>query len=384
MSSARHIEDHHRMVGRVLGGSYRIVGLIDRGGHGRVYAAEHVRIGTPLAVKMLVGASAHDDGLLARFAQEAEILACLRHPHVVSILDFDFVDGQPYFVMERLEGETLYHRLHRMGALSLSEAVRIAVQIGSGLAAAHEAGIVHRDLKPGNVFLVSARGEPDFVKLLDFGISRSWRQPPERSGTQRRDRGQIWGTPHYMAPEQASGQEDIVDARTDQFALAVVIWEMLTASPPFLGDGVSDILMAIMEGGVPHLDEDYSGVFPPTLDAVLARGMAQQLDDRYPDVVAFVNDLQEASGLPRCTMPPPFASPSSPGAGFESAPPRPQSSRVALRHDPEDALSSAPTLEVDDGPTDDGSLESELDLTDTRPDPTMFSANDTDDTDRSR
>jgi len=296
MSAALQIEDPYvHMIGKVLGGSYRIVGVIDRGGHGSVYAAEHVRIGTPLAVKMLIGASAHNDALLARFAQEAEIVASLRHPHVVTIHDFDFIDGQPYFVMERLEGETLHTRLMREGALHVEDALRIADQVGSALAAAHEAGVVHRDLKPGNVFLLHAPGEPDFVKLIDFGISKRLVAFGYRNRARPSDGGRLHllGTPHYMAPEQALGDGD-VDARTDQFALGTVFWEMITGGVPFLGDGISEVLHAIVDGPTPHLDEEYPGVFPLGLDHVLARALSKEIDGRYPDVGTFVAALHVA------------------------------------------------------------------------------------------
>ncbi|HMJ12143.1 MAG TPA: serine/threonine-protein kinase, partial [Polyangiaceae bacterium] len=205
------------MVGRTLGGTYRIVESLDSGGMGVVFAAEHVRLHRRVAVKVLAQHLAADGSALARFHREADIISRLVHPHIVQILDFDTTeDGSPYIVMEMLEGESLSQHLMQHGRMELVECVRVAAQVASALASIHAAGIVHRDLKPANIYLVNVSGDRSFVKLLDFGISK---HGPSSGLTGEFD---ILGTPDYMAPEQAMGRTALVDARADQFSLAAI------------------------------------------------------------------------------------------------------------------------------------------------------------------
>lgn len=285
------------LLGRVLGGSYRIQRVLDRGGMGTVFEAEHVRLRRPVAVKVLSPQLAHDETAGKRFRREAEIISQLQHPHIVSILDFDATEqGELYIVMELLQGEVLTRRLERDGVPEPSEALRIIEQVAAALSAAHAASVVHRDLKPANIFLVQAEGAPPFVKLLDFGISKFSIALPEASGRVTRE-FDVLGTPDYMAPEQARGKTALVDHRGDQYALAAIAFELLTGSVPFRGDSVLSVLYRVAHLDPPRASETMPGL-PAAVDAVLARALAKQPEQRYPSTLEFARALGEALGRP--------------------------------------------------------------------------------------
>lgn len=281
-------------IGSTLRGTYRIVEVLDQGGMGMVFIAEHTRLKRRVAVKLLAQHLIGDDNALARFHREAEIISQLAHPNIVQVVDFDTTDaGEPYLVMELLKGESLDARLEQHRKLPMVEAVRIAMQAAAGLSAAHEANIVHRDLKPGNIFLVELQGGGSIVKLLDFGISKS-------TGGSRKLTGEfdILGTPDYMAPEQASGKTALVDQRGDQFSLAVIAYQMLTGALPFAGNDVMEILRRVMldtQAAPSVLNEE----LPKTVDEVFAKALAKNPDDRYPNIMEFARSLARATG---CSM----------------------------------------------------------------------------------
>lgn len=280
------------LIGKTLRGTYLITESLDQGGMGMVFVAEHVRLRRKVAVKVLAGHLANDQHALARFHREAEIISQLNHPSIVQVVDFDATDdGEPYLVMELLNGESLETRLERERQLPLADAVGITVQTASGLTAAHNAGIVHRDLKPGNVFLMRMPGERVFVKLLDFGISK-------RAGAARGLTGQfdILGTPDYMAPEQASGRTALVDHRGDQFALAVITYQMLTGALPFAGNNVMEVLQRVLNDA-PCAPSVINDELPTAVDDVLLKALAKDPEQRYASVQEFADELLRASSL---------------------------------------------------------------------------------------
>ena len=278
------------LVGTTLEGAYRITRPIGQGGMSAVYEAVHLRLNKRVAVKVMARELALNEEALARFQREAEITTQLGHPHLVTMMDFGTAPtGQPYLVMEYLEGTDLAHRMHDVGRLSLDAAVHITKQVASALAAAHDQGVVHRDLKPANVFLVALPGEPDFVKILDFGISKV-----RAARTQLTHASTIIGTPDYMSPEQATGLLDAIDHRTDQWALACMVWEMLSGRPPFAGDDVSAVFYQVI-----HLEPQPLGKrapdVPAAVEAVLRRSLSKSLTDRYPSMRDFAQALEAAA-----------------------------------------------------------------------------------------
>jgi serine/threonine-protein kinase len=277
-------------IGRVLGRTYRILRPLGRGSMGLVYEAQHLRLYRRVAIKVLPPALVSNPELLARFEHEAELASRIQHRNVVSILDSDVTDeGEPYLVLELLEGETLARRLASTLALPTAEAVAVTMQIALGLAAVHRVDIVHRDLKPENVFLLADADSPASLKLLDFGIGRSL-----RADRQLTSGAAIVGTPDYMAPEQAAGRRDAIDARTDQFSLAVVAYQMLTGVQPFEHDDLVETLLRVQTLEVPPASRVARWV-PAELDPVLARALSKEPSQRYPDVVSFARALAEAA-----------------------------------------------------------------------------------------
>ncbi len=265
-------------IGRVLEGKYELVRLMGEGGMGAVYEGVHVRLRRKVAIKLLHGALARSEKARVRFEGEARAAAALAHPSIVEVVDFGELDDGTYFlVMELLEGRDLEAEI-RKGPLSVSRAVRIALQVCSALEAVHAKGIVHRDLKPANIFLTRERDEPDRVKVLDFGVAK-FTQPDEGVETAHTATGQTIGTPIYMSPEQARGLRD-VDHRTDIYALGAILFEALTGSVLFQFNNTPDLLLQICHGRVPRLRERRPDL-PQDLDDVLRRMLERAPDDRY-------------------------------------------------------------------------------------------------------
>jgi serine/threonine protein kinase len=295
------------LVGQTLRNTYRILRVLDQGGMGMVFDAEHVRLRRRVAVKVLAQHLAGVGNAIARFHREADIISRLQHPHIVQVIDYDTTEqGAPYIVMELLHGESLADRLDRERRLALPEAVRIALQVASGLSFAHAAAIVHRDLKPANIFLVSVAGQPSYVKLLDFGISK------HAAAAGLTGEFDVLGTPDYMAPEQARGLTATVDYRADQFSLAAIAYEMLSGTLPFAGDDVASVLSRVINDEPPRLSVVAPSV-PPAVEAVLNRAFAKNPQQRYPQIADFAIALAGASG---CSVPPL-------GAKLASVPPPP-------------------------------------------------------------
>jgi len=280
------------LIGQVLGGAYRIIARIDEGGMGTVFQAEHVRLKRPVAVKVMAAHLADDESALARFQREAEIISQLHHPHVVQVLDFDTTDdGKPYLVMELLQGRSLDGVLSRHKKLSIGAALRVAIQAASALSAAHSAGIVHRDLKPANIFLVDT-GDQLFVKLLDFGISK--RTEELHQGRKLTGEFDILGTPDYMAPEQALGKTAAVDHRGDQYALGVILYEMLTGQVPFVADDVMELLQRVIRDA-PVAPSALREELPRLVDEAILKALSKTPEQRFGTIAEFAEVLEMAA-----------------------------------------------------------------------------------------
>jgi serine/threonine-protein kinase len=280
--------------GVVVADTYEITRLLGQGGMGAVWEAKHLRLpGKRVVVKVLLF-GATDATVLARFRREAEIGSRLGHPNIVQVIDFNtLADGTPYIVLELLQGESLASRLAR-GPLPLEQVKSIVTQVGSALAAAHREGVVHRDLKPDNVYLcpTDLGGEVrDVVKVLDFGISKI-----RGSNTVLTQDAALLGTPQYMAPEQATGRNDEIDARTDVFAFGAMTFEMLAGKPPFTGDTLAAVIHAIVYTPTPPLAEQAKAQdLPPAIVAAIERAMEKNRDARFPDVNSFVKAVTSRS-----------------------------------------------------------------------------------------
>ncbi|GEM_PF-361408 len=282
--------------GTVLADRYRIHDLVGRGGMGAVYRAEHLALGNTVAVKVLRTSHGARDDIVRRFQREAVAASHIRHPGIVEVTDFGRTpDGRFYLAMEMVEGETLARRLARLGPLPPGEAMSLVRELARALAAAHAHGIYHRDIKPENVLL----GRDGTAKLADFGIARLAEGPRDARETAA---GLIFGTPHYMSPEQAAGQRQ--DGRSDVYALGVLLFELLTGAPPYLGASATHVLAAHLLSPVPRLPaQGPHGPIPPALADLVARMMAKSAAER-PDTMAEVEAALEAV-LAGHELPPP-------------------------------------------------------------------------------
>jgi len=274
--------------GDVLDDAYRIVGTLATGGMGDVYVAVHLRLPRKLAIKTLHPELASRHESVARFCREACVLAQLRHPNVVQVIDFNVSPtGVPYIAMELVEGVDLRSELDRGRRFDVREIVSIVRQVASALDAAHAAGVVHRDLKPENVVLTRAAGQPPVIKVIDFGLSLcGWSQRVTGDFT-------VFGTPDYMAPEQAQGLREQTDARTDQFALAALAYTLLAGSPPFSRETPVAVLYAVVHED-PAALEPAAGWDLGPLERVLRKGLARDRADRYATVLEFADALEAA------------------------------------------------------------------------------------------
>ena len=261
-------------------GPYEIYSLLGAGGTGDVYRGRDPRLGRDVAIKVLPSNASSDPGRLQRFEQEARAAAALNHPNILAVYDVGVLDGAPYIVSELLEGQTLRDHLSG-GPMPVRAALDYAIQIAHGLAAAHEKAIVHRDLKPDNVFVTS----DGRVKILDFGLAKLIDQestgvissvlPTSPPGTSP---ALVLGTTGYMSPEQVRGE--LVDRRTDIFALGVVLYEMLTGRRAFVRETVPETITAILREDIPDIHRSNPQVSLP-LDELLRRCLDKDPERRF-------------------------------------------------------------------------------------------------------
>ncbi len=266
-----------------LAGRYRVVRALGQGAHGRVYEAEDRELGRRVAVKLLGG---QRGGLAARFRREARLAAALTHEHIAAVYDAGALDdGRLFIAMELCPGESLARVLDAEGALDERRAVRLALQIARGLGAAHARGIIHRDVKPANL-MVAARPDGEHLKIVDFGVSKQL-AGGARDAVTTAD-GAVIGSPAYMAPEQARG--DDLDHRADVYALGAVLYELVTGRLPHAADSPMAVLARVLsEPPTPPR------VVRPELSAgvaaIIARALAKDRAARYPDMATFEADL---------------------------------------------------------------------------------------------
>lgn len=287
-------------VGTVLGGKYRLVRKLGEGGMGIVYEAEHMDLGKRLAVKLLQPTYASNRDILKRFQQEARAACRIGHPGIVDVSDIGMTpDREPYMVMELLHGESLAAALERHGSLPLDRAADILGQVLSALSAAHGAGIVHRDIKPDNVFLTHLGDRADFVKLLDFGISKFL--AGSLAGAKLTQTGSVLGTPLYLAPEQARGDRDI-DHRVDIYAVGVMAYQMLSGRVPYSADNYQQLLFRIVTEPPVPLEKVAPDLAEEVVD-LIDRAMSKDRRERPRDALAFRRILLACADLAESTGP---------------------------------------------------------------------------------
>jgi hypothetical protein len=280
------------LLGQVLDGRYRIESILGEGGMGLVYKAVHTALNKPLAIKVLRPEVSKNEQIVARFRQEAQSASAIGNQHIIDISDFGVLgDGSTYFVMEFLTGQSLTGAMESE-RFPTERTIGIAKQLANALGAAHEIGVVHRDMKPDNVQLIRRGGNPDFVKVLDFGIAKVG-----GSTSKLTQAGQVFGTPHYMSPEQCAGTT--VDHRTDIYAVGVILYEMATGQVPFDADNLMGILTKhLYENPIPPHELPPPTDVPSSLEAVILKCLAKKPEARYQSMAELNRDLEAvAQGL---------------------------------------------------------------------------------------
>jgi serine/threonine-protein kinase len=282
------------LVGQILADRYRVIRTIGEGGMGRVYLAEHVRMGRLSAVKVMSPSLAPTPEAISRFNREAANASRINHPNVAAIYDFgETPDGTTYLAMEYVEGQTLSGILRQDGPLAPARAAELTGQIAEGLSAAHHLGIVHRDLKPDNVLVTRTPDGRELAKIVDFGIAKAT-QAPDQTVTSL---GVAIGTPEFMSPEQIAG--DALDARTDLYSLGLVLFNMLTGTLPHDAMTSKQSLVNRLTQRPRTLAEVRpSAAWSPRLQKTLDRALAPEPDDRYANVGDFARDVRGAVGMP--------------------------------------------------------------------------------------
>jgi serine/threonine-protein kinase len=291
-------------------GNYRVDHLLGAGGMGEVYRAYDTRRDRYVALKLLPEAFSDDQEYLQRFQRESHVAARLREPHVIPIHDFGEIDGQLFIDMRLVDGADIGALLDEQGPIAPPRAVYLISQAAEALDAAHADRLVHRDIKPSNILVTTN----DFVYVVDFGIARSM----GGHQTALTITGATIGTLHYMAPERFAGQD--VDGRADVYSLACVLHECLTGVPPFSGKDLPALIYAQLYSGPPQASGLVAGV-SPAMDAVIARGMAKDPNDRFPTAGALAEAAREAA-LTEAPAPPPLTEPQAPLWTEMPAPPR--------------------------------------------------------------
>jgi serine/threonine protein kinase len=270
-------------VGQTIG-NYTITAKLGEGGMGVVYLAEHPVIGRKVALKAIHPELSRNPEVVSRFMTEAKSVNQIGNEHIVEIYDFGTTsDGEFYFIMEFLGGESLADKLKRERFFPAARALQVAAQVADALAASHSHGIIHRDLKPENIFLISRGSQADFVKVLDFGLAKLTQG--EEKVTHKTRTGSVMGTPYYMSPEQCEGKATI-DNRADLYSLGVILFEMLTGRVPFGGDGYGEIIVKHITQPPPSA-RSINPQLTQAHEAILSRALAKAREDRFAKMEDF-------------------------------------------------------------------------------------------------
>src|SRR5450755_1684220 len=292
-------------IGReILGGQYQVLEKIGTGGMGSVYKASQPAMNRMVAIKILHPKLANRKDLTSRFRREARAMSQLSHPNTVKVFNFGELeeDGSLYIVMEMLEGKNLNQSVRKEGPIPRERAIPILIQVCGALQEAHDLGIVHRDLKPENIFLSRQGGINDYPKVLDFGLAKVTERQMNPGSIILTQEGMVFGTPEFMSPEQAQGRT--LDARSDIYSLAVILYEVLTGKLPFSAKTPMEYIQKhVTEPIIPLSQRVADKQFPKELDEVMARALSKKPEDRFQTAAEFAEALRPFGGAAAQALP---------------------------------------------------------------------------------
>jgi serine/threonine-protein kinase len=311
-------------IGReILEGQFQIIQKIGTGGMGSVYKATQPQMNRMVAIKILHPKLVNRRDLTSRFRREARAMSQLTHPNTVKVFMYgELEDGSLYIVMELLEGRNLNQAVRREGPIPAERAIPILIQVCAALHEAHTMGIVHRDLKPENIFLCNQGGLQDFAKVLDFGLAKVTERQMRPGSLILTQEGMVFGTPEFMSPEQAQGRE--LDARSDLYSLAVILYEAITGKLPFNAQTPMEYIQKhVLESPIPISQRSADVSVPTGLEAVIDKALAKKPEDRWQSAAEFATALHgvlvgtsaEAASAGALSLLPPMPSPPTTAAG---------------------------------------------------------------------
>ena len=292
-------------IGReILGGQYQVLEKIGTGGMGSVYKASQPAMNRMVAIKILHPKLANRKDLTSRFRREARAMSQLSHPNTVKVFGYGEMedDGSLYIVMEMLEGRNLNQTVRKDGPIPSDRAIPILIQVCGALQEAHDLGIVHRDLKPENIFLSRQGGSNDYPKVLDFGLAKVTERQMQPGSIILTQEGMVFGTPEFMSPEQAQGKT--LDARSDIYSLAVILYEVLTGKLPFSAKTPMEYIQKhVTEPIIPLSERVADKHFPRELDEVMARALSKKPEHRFQTAAEFAEALRPFGGAAAQALP---------------------------------------------------------------------------------
>ena len=314
-------------IGRdILNGQFQILQKIGSGGMGAVYKASQPAMNRMVGVKILHPKLANRQDLVSRFRREARAMSHLTHPNTVKVFLYgELDDGSLYIIMEFLEGKNLNQTVRGEGPFAIQRALPIIIQVCGALEEAHRAGIIHRDLKPENIFLCQSGGLKDFPKVLDFGLAKVTEREMRPGSVILTQEGMVFGTPEFMSPEQAQGKT--LTPASDQYSLAVILYEVLTGKLPFEAKSAMDYLSLHVTGKPIPISQRVAGkTFPPLLELIFDRALSKKVEDRFASMselgaaLQAVLDGKQALPSQPGTPPAPAIVPAPPSSSVPSVP----------------------------------------------------------------